>query len=126
MSVTPTPHAAHFALDPQATCTLWWIRTALGRTDYSDGRFVAYVQDLVDQCGFPPPFPSKPKGKDMTMRVTPKSIFRRDAVQAWIDDFLPPACAARLDADALRLAADDLDSRAAQLGRLTLIEGGRA
>lgn len=126
MSVTPIPHSSHFAVDQGATCTLWWIRKALGRTDHSVARFVAYVQDLVDQCGFPPPFPSKLKGQGLTRAVTPKSTFRRDAVQAWIDDFPPPARAARLDAEALREAAEDLDPRTAALGRVTLIAGGRA
>ena len=127
MSLTPSPRAAMALSEAGTTCTLWWIRAELGRTDCSDARFVGYVQDLVDSCGFPPPFPSKLKGQDLTRAVTVRSMFRRDAVQAWLDDFLPPDCAARLDDAAHRAAAADLDARAFGLGRpLTLINGGRA
>lgn len=126
MSVSHFPHGAHFSADQEPACTLWWVRTRLGRGEMSDPRFVAYVQGLVDECGFPPPFPSKLKGQPLTRAVTAHSTFRRDAVEAWIDSFLPPACAASLDAQAMRAAAEDLDARAAQLGNLKLIDGGRA
>lgn len=113
--------------DGEASCTVWWVRAALGRTDYSDPRFVAYLQMLVDQCAFPPPFPSTVKGKPGLIRaVTPHSSFRRDAVEAWLDQYLPPDCAARLDAQALAQAAAALDANASRLGQLTLIAGGAA
>lgn len=106
-------------------CTVWQVRLLLGRADMSDGLFVGYVQALVDECGFPRPFPSKLKGQPLTMRVTPRSSFRRDAVAAWIDLYLPPACAAALDDQALALAASAMDQAALGLGRpLRLVAGG--
>ena len=125
MSLSPSRFPTGFAAESGSTCTIWWIRQALGRTDCSDARFVAYAQELVDGCGFPPPFPSKLKGQPLTRAVTAHSSFRRDAVQAWLDDYLPPACAARLDGEAMHAAAAALDARAANLGQLTLINGGR-
>lgn len=111
--------------DAPPTCNLWWIRAQLGRTDVSDQRFVKYVQGLVDAEGFPPPFPSQPKGKPITRAVTPLSTWRRDAVEAWLADFLPPAGAEALDAAACAAAADAMDEAAANLGRLRLMQGGR-
>ena len=108
------------------TCSVWQVRLLLGRTDMSDGCLILYVQGLVDELGFPPPFPSKLKGQPLTTRVTRHSSFRRDAVAAWIDDFLPPACAASLDAQAMQDAASAMDHAAHQLGNLRLIEGGKS
>lgn len=111
---------------------IWQVRQILGRTDHSDKVFIAYVQALVEEVGFPRPFPSrikgpKSRGGGLTLAVTRHSSFRRDAVEAWAADYLPPACAATLDAVALDQAAQDMDQAAAQLGRpLHLIEGGRA
>lgn len=110
----------------QASCSLWWVRAALGRSDFSDPRFIAYMQVLVDQYRFPPPFPSQPKGRQLTRSVTAHSSFRRDAVEAWLDQYLPSDCAARLDAAAMQAAAAALDANAAGLGRLKLVEGGAA
>lgn len=126
MSVyTPFPPLAGSA-DADPACTLWHVGRALGCTGASDGALVAYVQELVDGCGFPPPFPSRIKGKGLTRAVTRHSTFRRDAVDAWLGDFLPPACASALDAAALAQAAAEMDHAAARLGKLTLIDGGRA
>ena len=108
------------------SCTLWQVRLLLGCSEMSDDRFTRYLQELVDECGFPPPFPSKPKGQPLTRAVTRHSSFRRDAVAAWIDDFLPPACAASLDAQAMQAAAHAMDHAAHQLGTLKLIEGGKS
>lgn len=107
--------------------TIWQVRQILGRTDHSDKVFIGYVQALVEECGFPRPFPSHIKRKGLTAAVTRHSSFRRDAVEAWAADYLPCACAATLDAAALDQAAQDMDQAAAQLGRpLQLIDGGRA
>lgn len=107
--------------------SIWQVRQILGRTDHSDRVFVAYLQSLVDECGFPRPYPSHVKGKGLVYQVTGKSSFRRDAVEAWAGDFLPPACADALDAAARDQAAQAMDQAALGLGRpLQLIEGGRA
>lgn len=117
--------------EDQPSCTLWQVRLLLGRGDHSDDRFVRYVQALVDECGFPRPFPSVVKGSatrkaGLTLAVTPRSTFRRDAVLAWRDDYLPPACSARLDAEAMRCAAAEMDAAAGQLGNLRLAGGTEA
>ena len=120
MSLHPFPLAA--ADSP--TCTLWQVRQALGRADYSDQRFVIYLQGLVDALGFPPPFPSQRKGQPTTRAVTPHSSFRRDAVNAWLDDYLPPACARALDAQAHSAAAAAMDQAALGLGKKLTLVGG--
>lgn len=107
--------------DAAPACSLWWIRQQLGQTAMSDRRFVAYAQGLVDREGFPPPFPSHVKGKGLVREVTPKSQFRRDAVEAWLADFLPPAGDAALDAAALAAAAAEMDQAAGRLGQLRLV-----
>lgn len=112
--------------DAGPAITLWQVRQALGRGDLSDNAFIAYVQSLVDQCGFPPPFPSPVKGKGLVASVTRRSTFRRDAVEAWRGDYLPPAGGAALDAAAAAAAAHAMDQAALGLGALRLINGGRA
>ncbi len=117
--------------DDQPSCTLWQVRLLLGRGDHSDDRFVRYVQALVEECGFPRPFPSPVKGSasrkgGLTLKVTHRSTFRRDAVLAWRDDYLPPDCSARLDAEAHRHAAAEMDAMARQLGQLRLAGGTEA
>ena len=118
----PAPFLAE--ADEPPSCTLWQVRLLLGRTDHSDPRFVRYVQALVDECGFPRPFPSVVKGPDgkrgLTAAVTPRSSFRRDAVLAWRDDYLPPDCAERLTAQAMNAAALEMDAAA---GNLRLVGG---
>jgi hypothetical protein len=113
--------------DTPPSCTLWWVRAQLGRTDLSDKRFVGYAQLLVDQCQFPPPFPSLLKGRrGLIRRVTPHSTFRRAAVEAWLALYLPPAAEAALDAEAQARAAQAMDQAAQGLGPLRLVDGGRA
>lgn len=120
-SIPPAPLGG----DTGPSCTLWHVGHALGFSG-SPALLASYVQQLVDECGFPPPFPSRLKGRGITRAVTAHSTFRRDAVGAWLDDFLPPDCAAALDTAALAQAAADMDSAAASLGRLMLVQGGRA
>lgn len=111
--------------DAAPACSLWWIRQQLGRIDMSDRAFVAYTQGLVDREGFPPPFPSHIKGKGIVRDVTAKSQFRRDAVEVWLADFLPPAGEAALDAAARAEAASDMDQAAGRLGALRLVRSAR-
>lgn len=119
------------------SCTLWYIRRRLGRTDYSGDRMVAYVSALVDGHDFPKPFP-RMKRKQLVEDVAIASTWPRAAVDQWLLDWLPPDAGAALDAAARREAADTMDARAAslQLGRprtlqlgngrsAQLIDGGR-
>lgn len=131
LSLSTRPGLAARIGDAPPSCTLWWIQGQLGRADMSEARFVAYVQGLVDGHGFPPPFPSMVKGSKarqggLTNAVTRHSTFRRDAVEAWLADFLPPAGEAALDAEAQARAAAEMDAAAGQLGTLRLVRGGRA
>jgi len=108
------------------TCTLSYIKRQLGRGDFGDRRMCTYVRALIQQEGFPPPLPCMLRGGTLTREVTPKSRWIRSAVDAWIEDFLPPANAAAVDRLAQAAAASEMDSMAANLGRLTVITGGRA
>lgn len=106
------------------TCTLWYIRRRLGHTRYSDRKIVKLVTALIEQRGFPRPLPCLKKG-ELVDAVIPASTWQRPAVDTWLDDFLPPAATAALDAAAREAAAADMDAAAATLG-LTLVNGGRA
>lgn len=109
--------------DPAArTCTIWYIRRELGRADYGDGRLVTYVRALVASRGFPPPLPHEKRGH-LVEEVTVNSRWLRSAVDAWLDDFLPPEAAASVDRAQRAAAADEMD--AAAFG-LRLVRGGRA
>lgn len=111
--------------DDEPTCTLWYIRRQLGRGDYGDRRMVSYVAKLISREGFPPPLPALQRN-ELTNQVTASSRWIKSAVDAWILDFLPPANAAAVDRVAMAAAAAEMDRAAGNLGRLTLIAGGRA
>jgi hypothetical protein len=107
------------------TCTLAYIKRQLGRGDFGDRRMCTYVRALIAGEGFPPPLPCLIK-RELTREVTPKSRWIRASVDAWIEDFLPPANAAAVDRAAMAAAAEEMDRAAGNLGSLTLISGGRA
>lgn len=129
LSRIPAPGRAappSFPPDAAPTCTLAYIKRQLGRGDYGDRRMCTFVKALIAAEGFPPPLPCMIRRK-LTREVTPKSSWIKASVDAWVEDFLPPANAAAVDRLAMAAAAADLDAAAANLGRsLTLIEGGRA
>ncbi|RIV87478.1 hypothetical protein [Aurantiacibacter zhengii] len=102
------------------------LRVRFGRADYSDDRFCAYLQLLIDDQGFPPPLPRhvQPRRKDRSTPLPrarlccephPKSQWPAHAVDAWFEDFLPPANAAQVEASAMREAANDMDEAACHL-----------
>lgn len=126
-SILSSPHRAAGRVaqgDAEPTCTLWFVGRELGKADFSATRLAAYVQGLVDQFGFPPPYPSLHR-RALTRAVTPRSTWRRAAVMAWLDDWLPPATSDALDAAAQAAAAADMDAAALQLGQLRMISGGK-
>jgi hypothetical protein len=100
--------------DGEATVGLPFVKRELGKQTYGPGRLVKYVQLLVDECGFPPPIPEMVRDR-LVHEVTEGSAFRRAPVEAWIQDMLPPANAAAIDARALSEAADDMDAAASNL-----------
>lgn len=104
-----------------------YIRQRLGRTDFGNRRIMQYVSLLVRDKGFPPPLPSMVRGA-LTEDVTMKSQWFRHAVDAWLDDFLPPDNTMSVDAVAKAAAALDMDEAAASLGtrKLRVVAGGRA
>lgn len=104
------------------TCTIWYVKRELGRSDFGDSRLCAYLQALIDQRGFPKPLPTFHRGQ-LTDEVRISSKWIRADVERWLHDFLPPATTAALDRAALEAAAADMDSAAAGL---RLIQGGRA
>lgn len=116
---------AHPSEVDEPTCTLWYIQNRLGRSDYGERRMVTYVTLLIREHDFPPPLPTLRRGI-LTRDVVARSRWIRTAVDAWLEDFLPPANAEALDKAARRAAADDMDEAARNLGRLTLVQGGRA
>jgi len=96
------------------TVTIDFVKRELGRAHYGPARLVRYIQLLVDECHFPPPLPDMVGGA-LVHSVTGKSVWRREPVEAWIDEFLPPANAAAIDARAMRDAAAEMDAAAGSL-----------
>jgi hypothetical protein len=105
------------------TCNLQWICKQLGH-DGSEASQVAYVRGLIDDHGFPRPFPHLAHGGGLSSDIHAiRSQWLRAGVEAWLADFLPPAGAAALDAAAQRAAAEDMDRMA---GNLRLVGGTEA
>lgn len=121
--------------DDRPTVSIFWLKRALCPESFRDRRLVAYLTLLIDQHDFPPPLPSLVRLKRepgargiaspsqrLTSDVTMNSRWRRDAVDVWLADFLPPDAAAALDGRARAVAAAEMDAAA---GHLHLIQGGR-
>ncbi|PNU05824.1 hypothetical protein [Novosphingobium guangzhouense] len=106
------------------TVSIHYIRRRLGRIDFKDRRIVQYVTLLVRDKGFPPPLPDMVRGH-LVEDVTMKSQWLRNAVDAWLNDFLPPDNAISVDNAAKDAAAHEMDQAAACLGNFRLIRGGR-
>lgn len=122
--------------DGAATVSIYWLRRELGRQDYGNTRLVAYVGLLIEQTGFPPPLPllkvgRRPRGAKVApavadvllAKVTLDSRWRRQAVEAWLTDFLPPGNTAQVETQARTAAAQQMDQAAA---RLRLVGSARA
>jgi hypothetical protein len=104
------------------TCSIFYISLKLGRDDYTPARMTRFVQKLVDERGFPKPYPLL-RGKNLIEDCNTRSRWSRDAVDLWLHDFLPPEAAAAADAATIAAAGADMDANA---GNLKLIRGGRS
>lgn len=82
----------------------------------------AYVKALIENFGFPLPYPAPVKGKGVTRDVRHNSRWPRDPVDAWFLNFDPPANLAAEDLACQRGKAE-LMRRA---GQLTLVGGTEA
>lgn len=109
----------------QSTVGILYIRQRLGRQDFKNRRIIQYVTLLVRDKGFPPPLPNLVGGR-LTEDVTIKSQWFRNAVDAWLNDFLPPDNAISVDKAAQQAAAHEMDQAAANLGNFRVIRGGKA
>lgn len=102
--------------DPEArTCTIGYIQRELGQNRLSQPRLENYLRALILDHGFPPPLPTMVKGGKLTSDVHRSSRWSRAAVDAWIDGFIPPDCAATIDDQAHAAAALDMDDAATNL-----------
>lgn len=123
--------------DDKPTVSIWWIKRAMCPARFGDTRLVSYVSLLIEQQGFPRPLPCLVTGRrkpgcsaradrpmdSLTHEVTMNSRWQREAVEAWLEDFLPPDNAAAVNAQRERAAANDMDMAATGL---RLLNGGRA
>jgi hypothetical protein len=116
-------HSILYRADTLPTCDIGYVRRALGRTNGSERAFLALVQALVDERGFPKPLPDYRAGA-LIERVTRRSSFIRHAVDTWLDNFLPPQAALALDEAARVAAAAEMDAAASNL-RLVASRGRR-
>lgn len=107
------------------TVSIHYIKRHTGTDRLKDKALIAYVEALIAEHGFPAPLPCPVKGQGATKSVRIDSRWRRDAVDQWLDDQLPPATSAALDEHAAAEAAKVMDARAASLG-LKVVDGGRA
>lgn len=108
-------------VDPPRTCSILYIRRETGQTHYKERRLVTYVTLLIAEHGFPAPLPALVGGK-LTTRVTTGSEWLRDAVDQWLDDYLPPRTAAAMLDAAQESAAKQMDASASNL---RLVRGGK-
>lgn len=107
----------------EPTVTAPWIGRQLGH-EGSDALLEAYLNELVRDHRFPPPLPHWQWGGGVGKHIDARrSRWRREAVVAWLDDYLPPDAAAALDAAAAADAAADMDAAA---GELRLVGGTEA
>lgn len=101
------------------SCSLWYPADRLGVRDRSLRWIVQYFADLVEQHGFPPPFPTYLRGRGnadgMTNAVVPSSRWDKVAVDAWFLDRLPPRLALVIDDAELDRHAATLDARAEEM-----------
>jgi hypothetical protein len=110
---------------PPGTYDIRQIAAKLGYARRDHRALRGFVTALIDQRGFPAPLPSLARGPELliTDGVTSHSKWLAPAVDAWLDNFLPPAAALALDAAARRAAAQDMDHAATTL---RLVAGGSA
>lgn len=117
-------------VDDEPTVGLDWILRRLGRRQgkhaYGPGRAVKYLELLIAEFGFPPPYPQLVTGKRgqadrLESEVTLTSQWAKAPVAVWLEDYLPPANADAVDARAQAAAADEMDRAAAGLS----LVGGR-
>lgn len=97
------------------TCTIHYVQRELGEGQLSDKRLCAYLRKLIAEYHFPRPLPTVVRGGAVTADVHPRSKWIRDAVDAWLAGWIPPDCAATLDARAMASAATDMDAAAQNL-----------
>lgn len=120
--------------EQRPTVSIFWLKRALCPHRFGDKRLQSYITLLIEEKGFPPPLPAlvtrrrtgkgvKRAADSLAEQVTMNSRWRRAAVEAWLEDFLPPDNAAAVQARSARAAASDMDSAASHL---RLVDGGRA
>jgi hypothetical protein len=126
MSVHSTPTAARSGSVPAPaladadgdTCTIWYIARRLGRRGLGWRKLANYVTLLIDQEGFPRPFPRYNQARRRLLHdVGMDSIWPRSAVDGWLANFLPPDDPGAAD------AARVMDERASR--GLRLVKGLR-
>lgn len=109
------------------TCDISFIARALGFNHLGARTITGRIDGLIAQCSFPRPLPAPRNrrpgevGRQFTPNVTPRSMWLRHAVLAWLDNYMPPEGAAHADEAAGDAAALDMDNAAR---RLRLV-GGR-
>lgn len=105
------------------SCT-YSIHDICRRLEYSGGdrARITYVSSLIEQYGFPQPYPTFVKGKGAVREIRATSRWPRDPVDAWFLNFDPPASLAAEELARQRGVAE-LHRRA---GQLTLVGGTEA
>ena len=124
------PQSSLSHADDAPAVSIWYIRQRLGKSGthgkaYSGARMARYLALLIDDHGFPPPFPCLRRvgGVDHLVELPcEQSSWPRDAVDQWFADYLLTNNANAIDAAAMREAAHDMDRAAFGL---RLVRGGR-
>ncbi|MCJ8158832.1 hypothetical protein [Sphingomonas sp. LaA6.9] len=103
----------------QEQCGIDYIGRRLGRDRSTPETVVRLVRELIRDHGFPPPLGYRRwRGKLVqgADAVTPRSVWRRDAVDCFFeDDGTPPALIAKIDQADLAAQHDALAANAASL-----------
>ncbi len=124
-SASPLYQPAADPLGLSAPCNIFYVQRRGGWHQLTGPRLVKHVAQLVAAHDFPTPYPSR-RGGAVTTDVVVASTWPRVAVDAWFDNFLPPAGAQAADAATRAAAAADMDASARNLKLVATRFGGRA
>jgi hypothetical protein len=108
--------ASHYEPDPVPPVSLHQLTRRLGvDAEFRGKRQRDYLQRLVDEEGFPAPFPTLIAGK-LRHEVQDKSKWDSEAVDAWFSLRVDAVLGRQIEAGEQRTAAADMDARAHKLG----------
>jgi len=97
------------------SCSLWYPAGRLGHRERSFEWIANQIQLLIDNDGFPEPLALYDTAQRKVDRITPKSRWNVDAVDAWFDGTVPAHLTEAHQSRLVSMHAAQLDANAAAL-----------